>query len=147
MGPWFAAVGKAQLFKDVMNASSEKLEALLARMERAARAILVSGMTCLRVAIVEELSSKLAFWDHIPHKALGGFYGSCGGCKNASKQIIRECVKEYDDAIANGLGKRLHRVAHLMFSEDTHCRQDFDTYCESDDDLNVYPSAYVTLQE
>jgi hypothetical protein len=147
MGPWFVAEGLQQLLADIALSSSELLQGFFARLDASSRGILLGAQSLLRMQLVEELTEKFSFWQHIPYKALGIFYVSCGGSMSVSKRILSECLLEFDTAISRGLGKRLHRVAQLLFSKKTVCRQQFEEFLVGSSTLEHFPVAFTVLQE
>ena len=101
----------------------------------------------LRSRLIEELIvEKFAFWDHIPYRALGIFYGASpfNGSEQKSKDILAECRQEYDAAVAQG--KPVHRVSDILFSKARIVRGQLDTWYESTLPLKSFPDAFVCLQ-
>ena len=88
------------------------------------RAVVMDVLVRLRMALWEELLDKLGFWMSIPFKALGVFYCFCGGDEAVSQRILRECILEYDEAVASGKGT--HRVSDRLFQKGGDCRREFD---------------------
>jgi hypothetical protein len=147
MGAWFAVVGRQLLLDDIMGATSERLEQMFSAMDARMRGVLLASLSQLRLQLVEEFREKLSFWSHVPYKALGIFYCCCGGTVEVSKRILKECIDEYTNALANNLGSKLHRVAHLIFGVGTICRRQLDAFLVGTLGLASFATAFVTLQE
>ena len=64
-----------------------------------------------------------------------------------SKRILRECIAEYDAAIAGPHADQIHRVAHLILSPSNPCRIELDRFLLVGERLEEFPIAFVTLQE
>ena len=63
------------------------------------------------------------------------------------KHILRECIAEYDAAIAGPRADQIHRVAHLILSPSNPCRIELDRFLLVGERLEEFPIAFVTLQE
>eukprot|EP00972_Heterocapsa_arctica_P039473 5812137-Heterocapsa_arctica.AAC.1 len=65
-----------------------------------------------------------------------------------SKQLLRECLAEYDAVVAAGKAHHLHRVSRRLFDQATLCREELNVYVQSAGSaLEEYYTAYSMLQE
>ena len=102
MAPWFVAVGIRQMVSDISNSGSELLTSILDDMTEGVRSGLLIKLHQMKSRLIKALLAKLKLWDHIPYKALGIFWCMCGGDVETCKRILRECLLEFDTAIAMG---------------------------------------------
>ena len=102
------------MLQAIRDATSEKLEKHLREADPAVRAGALATFEQMKAKLLEILTQKMALWDHIPWKRIGVFYCCVGGTIARSKEILAECIAEYDDAVAHGMLDRLHRVARRI---------------------------------
>ena len=69
----------------------------------------------------------------------------CGGDVETCKRILRECLLEFDTAIA--AGHTVHRVAVRLFAKDGACRMELELWLVSDNPLSFFSTAYRILLE
>ena len=73
-----------------------------------------NAVTC---SLIEELTQKLAFHKQSPYNSRGMIWGEFpGGDSAIGKAIAKTNVEEYDELIGNGLGDKVHRVAHRLYA-------------------------------
>lgn len=144
-GPWWVCIGRKLLYAELAKCTSDRLDAMLARLPEDIRLDILTDAQALRLRLIEVLGSKLEFWDHIPWKALGIFWCMVGGDVDVCKQLCRECFAEYDAAIA--AGKPVHRVAVLLFDKTSPCRAELEMWLNFTLPLSQYRIAYMTLLE
>jgi hypothetical protein len=123
------------------------LQALLDAMAPGSRGTLLATFAQFRRQLADELRDKFDFWLHVPYRMVGVFYCVQGGDLEEAKQIARECVAEYEKAIADGLYDKLHRVAHLLLGKGTVCRKELAEFIARGQRLEDFPVLYFTLQE
>ena len=81
----------------------------------------------------------------IPWKVIGVFYCCQGGPVELCKNILRECITEYDDAVAAGLEDTLHRVAIRLLSPSRIVGQQLRDWLVSDTPLISFAHAFCCL--
>ena len=143
--PWWVAEGLEALFEELATCSSERLDTWLSELPEHKRSKLLRRLKQARHRLIEVLRQKFLFWKHIPYKALGAFWGECGGNESVSRRLLKECLVEFDQAVA--AGRSLHRVARRLFGHGTVCRREFELWLESANSLSFYSTAYQYLLE
>ena len=143
MGAWWAAVGLKEMLSKIATASSDKLDALLWALSPDARARAVHTFQQLRSKLMEILTEKSVMWHRIPWKVIGVFYCCQGGPVELCKNISRECITEYDDAVAAGLEDTLHRVAIRLLSPSRIVGQQLRDWLVSDTPLISFAHAFL----
>ena len=117
----------------------------LAAIDAAGQAIVLRRLHLIRSRIVETLQQKLQFLYTIPYRAIGIFWCEHGGTLEVCKQIARECMNEYDEAIRNNLV--VHRVAHFLFHPSTPCRIEMQLWVDSVLPLRAFLALFRQLLE
>ena len=145
-GPWFAAVGKSELIAAVKNNTSPAYADALGKLDESDRAAILVASQQLRLRIAEELQDKLSFWDRLPYKALGIFYGECGGSLHLSKKIAEDCMREYDDAIDRNLNHKMHRLCARLFAAGIR-RRELEAFAAGGEKLYDFKHVYCELRE
>ena len=111
---WWIATGKAEFFESLRCSEPVRLREYLDEVNPARRARVVQMLGDLRRALLEIYVDKFSFLDHTPYVAIGGFYVAQGGNEVASRSCLQLAFNEYDKAMAEGKGDKLHRVAHKL---------------------------------
>ena len=145
MGPWWIAVGIAEMIVELGNCTSEALQTALAALDAFGQAIALRRLQLIRSRIIETLQQKLQFLYTIPYRAIGIFWCEHGGTLEVCKQIARECMNEYDEAIRNNLV--VHRVAHFLFHPSTPCRIEMQLWVDSVLPLRAFLALFRQLLE
>lgn len=95
----------------------------------------------------EQLSEKLRFWSMIPWKLMGIYQCEQNGPVEVSQRIARECMAEYDSAVASGKHDLLHRVSHRLLAPGTPYRNDLQAFSEGGPrPLSDFPAAHNELR-
>ena len=113
-GAWWVAEGIRALMQEVSSAMTETLEHLFEAADVATRNMARQTLEKVRNKLKEILHDKLSFWSHVPWRLVGVFYCCLGGDVQLSKDILRECIAEYDRAVQTTGYDSLHRVAHRI---------------------------------
>lgn len=143
-GPWWIAKGRFDMIAEISECTSPLLQSMIAEMPAGPAASLIQQLQLFRARYIEIIESKLSFLNHIPWKAIGAFWGECGGCNEVSKRLLQECIEEYDAAVA--AGKKIHRVSHRLFNIGD-VRIDMESWLDGIEDLSAFPLAYERLLE
>jgi len=149
-GAWWVAEGRLRFIGSLMSLSSVGFESRLRKCTDAdAKRNALKWMDRLRNTCAEIIGDKLAFWDHIPWKGIGIYHAELGGSLERSKQVCRECIAEWDKALAEVRRQSLHRVAERLFSPETLCGQQLRDFVAdtTGKPLHHYPDAYIRVQE
>jgi hypothetical protein len=147
LASWWVAEGLAAFLLELSTATSDAFEAMLITVPEARRANVLTYIEQLRATIVEIISLKSNFWHHIPWKLIGVFYCCLGGTIQRSKDILRECLDEYNAIVAAGKAKFLHRVAVRLLDPDRAVGIELRRWLESDLPLIAFVNAYCALLE
>ena len=139
MALWWIAKGMEALFEELATCSSERLDAWLLELPEEIRSKLLRRLNQVRHRIIEVLRHKFKFWEHIPCKAIGGFWGQRGGDEAVARLLTQECLLGFDVAVAAALS--VHRVARRLFGHNTVCRREFELPLQSTPPLSVYSIA------
>ena len=121
MGPWWVCVGIDELLAELGRCTSETLDLWISQLPVEKAGLFLRRLQGMRSRIVEVLQEKLSLFRNIPWKAMGGFWGECGGILSKAKTIIRECLADYDHAVL--LARPIHRFSHYMFRKGSLCIQ------------------------
>ena len=117
MAAWWVAEGIQAVLAQIRTLMTDSLRLAIDNIsDNGRRGQALSWLDELRTTLAEMLWDKLKFWDHIPWKIVGVYY-CCApfhGAMDRAKQILRECIEEYDKAVQAGLLSSLHRVARRV---------------------------------
>ena len=100
----------------------------------------------LKKRLVECLQAKFSFWHEIPWKLIGVWHCMQGGDLGKSKEILAQCVQEYDSIVQAGKGRDLHRVAHRLLDPSMLCGSELRKFMH-DGTLDQYSNAFCGLME
>jgi len=119
------ALGRSTtFFAAIMTASSPRLQELLARVSGPQRTAALEMMRRLQSRLVESLTAKLEFWNHIPWSFCAIWTPSWKKDARENRTLIlshdrcqklRQACEEYDRLVAGGHGNDIPRTAHRLF--------------------------------
>ena len=145
---WWVAVGFQQMLHDIQNWSSCELDAMIDKLRDDRKPKVLKWTQEMAARLTEILRQKMGFWFHIPWKAVGIFWGFLDPEWPAAcwRLILKECIQEYDAAIASGRKLALHRVARKLFDSETPCgRQLRELLQDESKGLADFPFAYWAI--
>ena len=145
--PWWIAVGYHEFMAELRTSTSARLQTLLARLSPDKRGRLTAAMQDFRVNLIDWYQDKFDFCFKLPIYFVGAFYGAQGGDLSQSRDILSECVREVDAAIARGEGHRLNRIIRKHLLPGCRFRSEAEAFIASDQPLEDFPYLYVVLQE
>ena len=143
MGPWWVCVGIDELLAELGRCTSETLNLWISQVPVENAGLSLRRLQGMRSRIVEVLKEKLSLFRNIPSKAMGVFWGECGGLLSKSNTIIRGCIADYELAVL--LARPIHRFSHYMFRVGNVCRAEMELWLGSAFDLHLFPAAYRVL--
>ena len=148
-GAWWVAYGLQWFLDEIMHAESDALTHMLAAAAQATRTQALQLFERLRNKLAEIVKDKFSFWLHIPYRCIGIFSCILGGTMERSKEILRECIAEYDAVLAQGYRSSLHRVAYRLLDSMSACGRELREWLADDTGktLEFFPHAFVALQE
>ena len=147
-GAWWVAKGLPEMFAAIRDCRSEDFNRRLARVTPAQRAQILQWLGELTAKLSEILREKIAFWYHVPWRAIGVFWGelTTDTTDVTWREILHACTSEYDAAVLDRTPRCLHRVAHLLLDPGTLCGKELRELLEHPDRrLRDYSIAYATL--
>ncbi len=68
-----------------------------------------------RKRLIEFLADKLDWCEHCPYVAIGAFYSTIDDNIARAGYLLNFAIVEFDSAMADGKGERIHRVAQRLF--------------------------------
>lgn len=101
----------------------------------------------IRTKVEGAIRMKLGFWKSLPHSLLaiaGGMLGMTS--EDASKAAARACIAEYQAAVEDGAGAKVHRVAQRFLSSTSLLRPMLVRYADSDVPLRAMPELALELK-
>ena len=101
-GAWFAYEGLDHLLHVVQSATSASFDSMINALGEGARISVIASMEQIRTKLVQVYETKFDFWRHIPWRAMGVYFLVMGGDLTRCKDILRECICEYDAAAMTG---------------------------------------------
>lgn len=143
--PWLIAGGIEEILNAVGNAHSNEFDQLLASLSADDRSNVVGAFDQLRNNLVSNLQEKLEFWLHIPFRCLGVFWAIVGDDEELAKQVLRECLEEYEAALRGGSPNSLHRVSVKLLDGMGSIGRELRMWLLSDKPLNAFPYAFCGL--
>jgi len=145
---WFIACGYFELRKDLQAATSTHLQSLLAEADDLLRGRMVAAFDRMRFGLLEVYADKFAYLFHAPYYSIGAFHACQGGDEARSREILRQVVREVDEAIQLQRADRLHRVAIRLFMPLRPVRLAVDSYL-ADERATIAgsPVLFIGLQE
>ena len=146
---WWVAEGIRALLQEIATAMTDTLQNLLNAATPNIRASALQTLEKIKTKLRECVHDKMAFWFHIPWKLLGVFWCCLGGSIQASKQILRECIAEYDHAMERGQEDSIHRVAHRLLFAGKLCGKQLREWLADNfnQPLERFTHAYICLLE
>jgi hypothetical protein len=147
MGAWLQVVGLPILEQMIRDSTSDRLQGFLTSMSDARRGAFVHIENAVKCSLIEELTQKLAFHKQSPYNSMGMIWGEFpGGDSAIGKAIAKTNVEEYDELIGNGLGDKVHRVAHRLYAKESRIRVELQSWIESSImSLRCFPVAFVAV--
>ncbi len=112
---WFISVGKPLLFDELRACISESLSKLLATVSVHLIDRIVATIDGIRKRLVVFLTDKLDWCDHCPYVAICAFYSTVDENIARARHLLNFAIVEFDSAMADGKGERIHRVAQRLF--------------------------------
>ena len=146
---WWFSRGFDQCVGDLRKGDSTMFQSMLAKLDARTRGELVKLQTQLADSLAEELQEKFFFKDIIPYTIIKVFYESeiASGSQNKARTALKDCCDQYDRAIADGRGKKLHRVCHICFQEGTEVRFQAEQFINGGGALKGFPMLHhVTMR-
>ena len=138
---WWIAEGLDQFLDSIRVATSDEFEKLLANATTTRRNLAVVHLEGLRARLAEIIVAKMYFWSHIPWRLIGVFYCCVGGTVIRSKEILRECIAEYDRVVNAGNASHLHQVAVRLLGADGICGIELRLWLVSDQPIISFANA------
>ena len=145
--PWFICIGFALLLHNIQTSTSDRLRRLIFEQVDTVRPTLVAALELVRLALADIYTDKFAFLKMCPWSVIGVYYCMQGGCIDAARRRLGECMAEYDRLVAEGKSALLHRVAHRLFAKGGPIRLSFDEFFIAAAALILFPHAFIALQE
>ena len=134
------------MFHAISVVSSQALDRMLVALSVAQRGGAAAVFHELKAKLLESLAEKLDSWKHLPYRIIGVFWACTpGGTVERAKEILAECIAEYDAAIQAGLKDRLHRVAVRLLDVGGAIGRELLVWLESTLHLVEFPRAYCAL--
>ena len=147
LGAWWVAVGFSDFLSSIHASRSNTFDRLVANLSYEGKSEILGQMQELKTKLVEVLQEKLRFWSFIPYKLLGVFWCTMGGSIDLCKENLRECIAQYEAAVADGHEGSLHRVARMGLSPDGIVGQQLRIFLTLDLPLKSSPGAFCFLQQ
>ena len=144
---WWVSEGIAELIGAIKAAGSERLNALMLKLETIERAKVAIAIQQLKTKLVEIHQIKFEHWCHIPWKAMGVYCCEQSGSVARAKEILRECVRGFYQAVLDGLHARLHRASLRLFSPDRTIGAEIREWLVCDLLLSAFRNAFLALME
>lgn len=101
------------MIASMKNASSLELRRRVASLTEEDRALVMHNLEGMRSAWCEEMQAKFSYWDELPH-CLMAMYPKDG----RSQDFAKAAVAKWDDLVARGGTRSVHRVASRLLSPD-----------------------------
>ena len=144
-GAWWIVHGIDALLTEIKDCKSDKFETFLNLLPEDHKVMLLGYVSEMASKLIEVIKQKMQFWRHIPWKVIGVFWSvlSDDPADVSWRAILKECIDEFDQAVAAGRVLSLHRVARRLLSPSTPCGRELRELHENEDKrLADYPFAY-----
>lgn len=120
---------REQMDSTIASASDDKLRACYAKCSLPQREAMSVLEAELKGRLRENIKAKTKFWLDLPYCIFGIFAVVFQKISlDEAKDIGKEAIKLYDDALRAGLGNKLHRVAHHFLMHDCPLRLELERF-------------------
>ena len=145
---WFIAIGYDLLLKAIADATSERLQELLASADVELRGRIAAGFEEIRVSLLAIYKDKCEYLFHGICLAVGAFYVTMGGTAERSRELLARLINEVEAAVASGQSAKLDNVTRKLFLPGAKVRMAADAYIsDTTKDLGDFPVLYIAIQE